>query len=574
MKTTIVSAACFVACLGVLPCDLISQERPDIVKPAAPERLIGHFETRPLKTSPELTPKATAPATVPIFASSIVVNGTTYNYQMIGTNPETSNTSTTISAPIIPLILTFSDGTVFDPTATGTSCSSASPESLLEASPIFNNLAWTVGGTSIGTTTYHDFFQRANFWQYTKPGAASANYHLLLTTSSGTPVKITVPAASGSTFSATCGKRGELDINFLDNYLQTTGFTQLFSNGVLPSQLPVFLLYNVVMYNSTASNCCTLGYHSAFNNPNYSNAVQTYAVADFDTTGTFSNFSDVAGFSHEIAEWMDDPIGNNPTPPWGNIGQVTGCQANLEVGDPLSGTVITATGSNAYTYHLQELAFFSWFYRQSPSIGVNGWYSSNGTFKTPAGPCDPTTTTLSLSPTTLALGAASTLKVTVAPTTGSGVPTGTVSLLSGSTTLDTYTLTSGAVNTTVSNLPGGSYPVVASYSGDISYDASSSTAVNVSVGTPTATLAPTSLTFPSQNVGVLGTAQVVKLTSSGTAPLTGVTVSITGASPGDYSQTNTCTSTLAAGSSCNITVNFKPTAAGSRTASLTIADNA
>ena len=31
-------------------------------------------------------------------------------------------------------------------------------------------------------------------------------------------------------------------------------------------------------------------------------------------------------------------IATNPTPKWGHIGQVSGCQSNLEVGDPLSGT--------------------------------------------------------------------------------------------------------------------------------------------------------------------------------------------------------------------------------------------
>jgi len=88
-----------------------------------------------------------------------------------------------------------------------------------------------------------------------------------------------------------------------------------------------------------------------------------------------------------VDEWMNDPMISNPTPPWGNTGQVMGfCQANLEVGDPLSGTNIAPiTMPNGFTYHLQELAFFSWFFG-GPSIGVNGWFSNNGTFMTDAGP--------------------------------------------------------------------------------------------------------------------------------------------------------------------------------------------
>jgi hypothetical protein len=106
----------------------------------------------------------------------------------------------------------------------------------------------------------------------------------------------------------------------------------------------------------------------------------------YDASQSFGS-GDISALSHEVAEWMDDPDTVNPTPLWGNIGQVTGCQSNLEVGDPLSGTNISVPMPNSFVYHPQELAFFSWFYRQSPSIGVNGWFSSNGTFKTGAAHC-------------------------------------------------------------------------------------------------------------------------------------------------------------------------------------------
>ena len=90
--------------------------------------------------------------------------------------------------------------------------------------------------------------------------------------------------------------------------------------------------------------------------------------------------------SHEVGEWQNDPDTINPTPAWGHIGQVSGCQSNLEVGDPLSGTTFN-DALGGFTYHPQELAFFSWFYHQKPSLGVNGWYSDQGTFKTFAKAC-------------------------------------------------------------------------------------------------------------------------------------------------------------------------------------------
>ncbi|MGQ4516335.1 choice-of-anchor D domain-containing protein [Streptomyces sp. DW26H14] len=80
---------------------------------------------------------------------------------------------------------------------------------------------------------------------------------------------------------------------------------------------------------------------------------------------------------------------------------------------------------------------------------------------------------------------------------------------------------------------------------------------------------PGSLNFAGTVVGQSAAAQTVKFTNSGTtaATVSGVTVS------GDYAQTNNC-STIAVGASCTATVTFKPTAAGSRTGTLTVKSNA
>ena len=94
---------------------------------------------------------------------------------------------------------------------------------------------------------------------------------------------------------------------------------------------------------------------------------------------------------------------------------------------------------------------------------------------------------------------------------------------------------------------------------------------------PGVTLNPTSLSFGSQTVNTGSGARSVTLTNSGTAPLTISTIAISGVNPGDFAQTNTCPlspSTLAAASNCSISVTFTPIATGSRSASLTITDNA
>jgi hypothetical protein len=49
-------------------------------------------------------------------------------------------------------------------------------------------------------------------------------------------------------------------------------------------------------------------------------------------------------------------------------------------------------------------------------------------------------------------------------------------------------------------------------------------------------------------------------------------VSITGTNPGDFSETNTCGTSVAAKGTCSINVTFKPTASGTRSANVSIAD--
>ena len=93
-------------------------------------------------------------------------------------------------------------------------------------------------------------------------------------------------------------------------------------------------------------------------------------------------------------------------------------------------------------------------------------------------------TTLTATSTALTLGATSstfgqpvTLAVTVAPTTGTGTPTGQVALLTDSTapgaaTAGAITLANGAYSGSISSLPGGTYNVSARYGGDTTFGSS------------------------------------------------------------------------------------------------------
>jgi hypothetical protein len=86
---------------------------------------------------------------------------------------------------------------------------------------------------------------------------------------------------------------------------------------------------------------------------------------------------------------------------------------------------------------------------------------------------------------------------------------------------------------------------------------------------PVGALYPSPLQFGSQQVGSTTTLNT-NLYNSGGTPL--VISAVT--TKGDYSQTNTCATSLAVGSACTVSVTFKPTKAGSREGSLSIKDNA
>jgi hypothetical protein len=79
-------------------------------------------------------------------------------------------------------------------------------------------------------------------------------------------------------------------------------------------------------------------------------------------------------------------------------------------------------------------------------------------------------------------------------------------------------------------------------------------------------ISPTAVGFGSVATGSSSAPQAVTVTNSGTnaAPVGSITTS------GDFSQSNNCGSSIAAGASCTVNVTFSPTATGSRTGTVTI----
>lgn len=349
-------------------------------------------------------PVSNAGPELPIWRYHIVspVNGILYTGYMIGTSLRGASTIT-IPVILVPFIVQFTNTTTgftttFDPTTVPDAGCTASQTvmSLVENSPIFQSRPWTLNGVDVGVTQYIDAFQRSNFWQYVR--SAENPWHTLLTYTVGDPLSLSLsypsptlaaeirtgastsctnPVGSGSVNGA--GYQGIVDFETL----QKAMVAYIASHKITQDRFPIFILYNV-MYSQNGL-LYLGGYH--FSEAPYPQVLtspgQTFAMANFRTNG--SGPFDVSILSHEIAEWVNDPGGFNAVPPWGNIGEVTGCRRDLEVGDPLTQTDLPPiAGPNGFAYHLQELADFSWFFRTA-AIGAGGRFSDNGTLVANAG---------------------------------------------------------------------------------------------------------------------------------------------------------------------------------------------
>jgi hypothetical protein len=359
-------------------------------------------------------------ATLPLWTFNVRSSrdGNHYPGVMVGSNPFNTPGTTRVPTFVIPLVLkthtlgtslnaatgiigTRPGHTTFDPTVAD-SCYPAPnniPIKLIAESPILEPALFDFGGTDAGTTQYLDAFQRANFWSAL--GVNADKYHVLLDPVQFLdPIVIDVPAIYGLAVtnprlfaallgpSPICVPYGRVDFDWFGVYLEATIIPALAAKGVNPTNLPIFVISEAVLPLSSITNyydSSALAFHGSTGFPI---PTQTYVVTGFRKTLT-PLLRDTDGLAHELGEWINDPFVQNPTPLWGGQFGFVGCQGNLEVGDPLEAITpepaISVTMPNGYSYSLQELTFFSWFFG-APSSGINGWFSNNGTFLSDAGP--------------------------------------------------------------------------------------------------------------------------------------------------------------------------------------------
>jgi len=404
VKRTLLLILCFVAIA------LTATKVKILAQSAGKPPLKGYSIVIPWKggTADDAIAASSKATTIPLssFTFTASKDGQTYTDVIVGKSPfQPPYGSTKVKVLVVPMIIDIG-AYVFDSTAPnhcGGSMGNSDLANFLN-SPIFTPVSFD-GGTSPGHAalingvkvggklTYNDAHRRAEFLNAI--GGPSSHYHTDYTVTVTPTQTIDINTTAGHSAIVynngptlnDCSLLGGLDILFFDNYFATTVLNAVHGD---PTSFVIFLMHDVVFYEAASYNCCILGYHGTLAN------LQTYSPTDYDTTGDFGpGIVNVSVAAHEIGEWRDDPLGNNPTPLWGGIGQQPGCQNNWEVGDPLTGTDFPSiTMPNGVTYNPQETVFWSWFYSADhdpyfQNIEAGGKYSMNGTFGGPSEVCPP-----------------------------------------------------------------------------------------------------------------------------------------------------------------------------------------
>lgn len=138
-----------------------------------------------------------------------------------------------------------------------------------------------------------------------------------------------------------------------------------------------------------------------------------------------------------------------------------------------------------------------------------------------------TTTTVAVSPSSPATGVTVTLTATVAHTSGATAPTGTVTFTVDGTAVSPVALANGVATTTTSFSTGGAHTVLAAYSGDTNYYASTSATTTMNVGAAGGAATTTSLTVSPTTVALYGALTLTATVQSSTVGTVAGTVTFT-----------------------------------------------
>ena len=164
-------------------------------------------------------------------------------------------------------------------------------------------------------------------------------------------------------------------------------------------------------------------------------------------------------------------------------------------------------------------------------------------------------------------------KPIISPGTGTYTSSQQVTITDATSNSTIYYTTDGSIPSTNSTKYTGAIAVSANETVNAiatatGFSQSATASATYSFHEQVATVTPASLAFGNQVQGIASVAQTVTLKNTGIGTLTLTGFPITGS--GDFSQTNNCVGSLAAGSSCALSIVYMPTSLGDKTATLTV----
>jgi hypothetical protein len=335
-------------------------------------------------------------ATVRLWQGSVGFNGPVQQpFVMVGNSPAAGG-ATVIPTQLLPIMVTF-EGTLN--TATDAPITLGLDLQTLSEVLLGPDFAKAPYGT--GITQFADAVQRAEFFPVERP-----TWHTLIKPPKIlTPVVIDVPDNIGGVppyqmFQASDGTYfALLDYNFFVSQLETIfQFERTNVHGLLIPMVKDIGLFE----NGDPGTCCVGGFHDAYvaSGQKTTVRIQTFAYTTWTDASVAQalghpSFTDIVALSHEIQEWMNDPLDSNLVNPSWQFPDSVNCQGNLEVGDPIEtlpdGLATYPVTVNGFTYHPQNMALFQWFAQVTPSNAVDGAYSypNESALTSPSVSCPP-----------------------------------------------------------------------------------------------------------------------------------------------------------------------------------------
>ncbi len=234
----------------------------------------------------------------------------------------------------------------------------------------------------------------------------------------------------------------------------------------------------------------------SYNFPAYSATVFVFtpAVAVLGTTDTVLTTSATQITSGQSVTFM------STVQPETGSGDPAGTVAFLDGTTQIGTGTINGSGETLFMTSTLSVGSHSITAKYSGDSNFSGSTSPAVSVMVSAAAKTATTTTVMPSATNLTTGQTLTLNIKVAPASGSGTPTGSLTLLDGATQIATPSLVAGTASFSSSTLAAGSHSFTVNYSGDAIFAASSSVAVTVTVATPAKIGTATSLSASATQV--------------------------------------------------------------------------